>query len=422
MTTRTPFVSVIVPTSNRPELLRYCLESLALQTFSDFEVIVSDNHTGKPCKEVFDQFADGRFRYVTPPSPLAMHDNWEFASGFVTGEYVAVLIDKTVLRPSALEVMHAILERKSAEIVSWWNEGYVLVDEDRCYDKGIYAPGFEPCDPYYFDPKKELVRRFSLDVRRGREGVHYHWGKICFGAYHQNLIRRIKEAIGRLFYPFSPDYTSMLAALAYAESAVDAGQPLLLSFNTKISTGRLAQEQDEYAFSFVKSVDPSLRVLDTLPLKGLYASSHNVVATDYVFMKEKVGEPMLDLMLNTRNLILRAREDLDERTIWQDESRKTEQYDIWEKYFGKLSLQERIYIYLQLCRKRLPRLSIVRDLLKTLLKTMLGVSPRLREMVTASYYHHHISGPVIKVKTFDSIIEAAKYADDYYKGLCPREQ
>lgn len=415
MATRTPFVSVVVPTRNRPELLRYCLESLALQTFSDFEVIVSDNHTGNPCKHVFDQFADKRFKYVTPESPLAMHDNWEFACSFAAGEYVAVLIDKTVLYPSALQVMCATLERKPAEIVSWWNEGYNPIDEDHGYDKGTYAPRCEPCDPYYFDPKKELARRFSLDVRRGTEGVHYYWGKICFGAYHQNLIRRIKAATGRLFCPLCPDYTSMLAALAYTKSAADVGQPLLISFQTRISNGRLSEEQDGYALSVIRSVDPSLQILDTMPLKGLYTSSHNLVARDYAFMKEKVGEPMRDLMLNTRNLTLRAREDLDRRTIWQDESRKTEQYNIWKTCFEELPLQERIYIYLQLGKKRLPRVSIAIDLLKT----MLGLSPRLRETVTA-YYHRHISGPVIKVRVFDSIIEAAKYADDYYKGLRSR--
>lgn len=413
MAKRTPFVSIVVPTRNRPDLLRYCLESLVLQTFSDFEVIVSDNHTGKPCKDVFDQFADGRFKYVTPPSPLAMHDNWEFACSFATGEYVAVLIDKTILRLSALQVMCATMERNPAEIVSWWNEGYVPVDEDRGYDKGRYLPSFKPRAPYYFDPKEELARRFSLDVRRGTEVVHYYWGKICFGAYHQNLICQIKEAVGRLFYPFCPDYTSMLAALACTKSAVDVGQPLLISFETRISNGKLFDQQDDYALGFIKSVDPSLQVLDAMPLKRLYTSSHNIVATDYILMKEKVGEPMRNLTLNRRNLILRAKEDLGRRTIWQDKSRKIEQYDIWNRYFSELPHQDRIYIYLQLGKARL--LS-AKAILNSFVKTKLGVYPGLRQAINTCYRWR--TGHGIQAETFSSVIEAAKYADNYYKNSC----
>jgi len=37
-----PKISVVIPTYNRPECLRAALETLALQTFKDFEVIISD--------------------------------------------------------------------------------------------------------------------------------------------------------------------------------------------------------------------------------------------------------------------------------------------------------------------------------------------------------------------------------------------
>lgn len=41
-----PFVSVVVPTRNRPEFLRYCLESLTLQTFN--ESALTENVTRWP--------------------------------------------------------------------------------------------------------------------------------------------------------------------------------------------------------------------------------------------------------------------------------------------------------------------------------------------------------------------------------------
>lgn len=410
-----------MPTRNRPDLLRYCLESLLSQTFGDFEVIVSDNHTGKPCTDVFDRFADHRFRYVTPPSPLPMHDSWEFACSFATGEYVAVLIDKTILRPSALQIMHTVLKRKPAEIVSWWNEDYVLVDERLSHNKGRYVQfRQEPCAPYYFDSRKELERRFSMNVKRGTEGVHYYWGKICFGAYHKNLIRRIRESTGRLFHPACPDYTSMVAALAYANSAVDVGQPLLISFITGISTGRQTDEQDEYAFNWVKTYDPSLQTLERLPVKGLYTSLHNLVAADYLFVKERVGAPMRNLILNKINLILRAKEDLDQRK-WQNELRRREQYDLWSKSFLDLSYPERVYFHFQ------KQKTMIRNMKRMALMYMNGFVerrmkwfkslPRLRaEMIP--FYRWRLAYST-ETTIFENILEAAKYGDTYYRKVIP---
>jgi len=418
MTDEAPFVTVVVPTRDRPDLVRYCLESLALQTLRDFEVIVSDNYIEKPCKTVFDEFSDERFRYVRPPAPLAMHDNWEFACNLARGRYVAVLIDKTVLRPSALHVMHAALKMKPAEIVSWWNEAFVPFDEIVGYGAGRYFQSTDrPRAPYYFDPKKELIRRFSLDVRRGTEGVHYYWGKICFGAYHQDLISRIKQSTGRLFYPITPDYTSMVAALAYAKSALDIGQPLLISLQIKGSTGRSVAERDDYALAFIKNIDPSLQLMNAMPIRGLYASHHNLVATDYVLMQRRIGEPMRNLKLNMQNLIRRTKEDLDLRTTWHDSSTKREQYEIWSRHRSKLLLPSRLRYRGFVSRTRLARSgrrcsyctkSFVR-------KHMTLVLPLYKRTRSAVMPHRRNSA---RTKTLDSVIEATIYADKCY-GTTP---
>jgi hypothetical protein len=399
--------------------VRYCLESLALQTFKDFEVIVSDNYVEKPCKSVFDEFSDERIRYVRPPSPLAMHDNWEFACNLARGRYVAVLIDKTVLRPSALHVMHAALKMKTAEIVSWWNEAYVPFDEIVGYGAGRYFQSADrPRAPYYFDPKKELIRRFSLDVRRGTEGVHYYWGKICFGAYHQDLIRRIKRATGRLFYPICPDYTSMLAALAYAKNALDLGQPMLISLHIRGSNGRMFAERDDYALAWIKNLDPSLQLLSAMPLKGLYTSIHNVVATDYVLMQQRIGEPMRHLSLNMQNLLRRAKEDLDLRTGWQDPSRRRDQYEIWNRCYSCLPIPSRARFRLYVCRSRLS--VFVREILRcgrlVVQRCLRAVPPFLGIARSIVLRFRHASAEAPGIKTFDDIVEAARYGDEYHEN------
>jgi len=406
-----PFVSVVVPTRNRPELLRYCLESLTLQTFNDFEVIVSDNHTGQPARAVFDQWADGRFKYVTPPEPLAMHDNWEFAASHATGEYVAVLIDKTILRPSALQVMDQTLKTHPAEIVSWWAEAYVPQDEQRSYGPGLfYACQTRPCPAAYFDPKVELARRFRLDVRLGMEGIHYFRGKICFGAYQASLVRRVKERLARIFHPIAPDYTSMVAALAYARSAVDVGEPLLIQFITRLSNGFNVATRPELALRFLNETDPSGHLLQTLPLKGLYSSHHNLVASDYARMQGFIGDSALNLRPSRPNLVLRISEDL-KQVMWRDGRERAAHYALYAEGVHELSTLERTLVYparflhAVKCLFRRDNLSQAARALR-----LQRIMPaRLRSAVSAMIYRG--SG---ESGSYETIVAAARVADRHY--------
>ena len=46
-----PFLSFVLPTRDRPQLLEKCLHYLKSQLSDDFEVIISDNSIIKPCKD-----------------------------------------------------------------------------------------------------------------------------------------------------------------------------------------------------------------------------------------------------------------------------------------------------------------------------------------------------------------------------------
>lgn len=57
-TAKDPAVSVVIPTYNRSEQLRRCLESLVTQTFRDFEVLVCDDGSTDSTREVASEFRD----------------------------------------------------------------------------------------------------------------------------------------------------------------------------------------------------------------------------------------------------------------------------------------------------------------------------------------------------------------------------
>src|SRR5262249_1289089 len=157
---------------------------------------------------------------------LAMHENFERACDEAAGEHVAVVIDKTVLHPSALELANGALEHEPADIVTWWNEGYDPIDETRELSKGLFRPAAVTLKPHPYDAGAELEQRFSNATRRRIDPVHYVRGKIVFGSYSRALLDRIRAETGRVFYPLAPDYTAMVPACALSEGALDLGRPL----------------------------------------------------------------------------------------------------------------------------------------------------------------------------------------------------
>lgn len=54
-----PFISVIIPTYNRADLLKQALDSLATQTFRDFETIVVDDGSRDHTSEVIPAHSTG---------------------------------------------------------------------------------------------------------------------------------------------------------------------------------------------------------------------------------------------------------------------------------------------------------------------------------------------------------------------------
>ena len=61
-----PKVSIIVPVYNVEQYLRQCLDSILVQTFTDWECILVDDGSTDCSKDICDEFAnkDSRFRVV----------------------------------------------------------------------------------------------------------------------------------------------------------------------------------------------------------------------------------------------------------------------------------------------------------------------------------------------------------------------
>jgi hypothetical protein len=103
-----PAVSICIPAHSRPEFLRQAIDSVLRQTFSDLELIVSDD--AGDAEDVVRSFDDVRVRYSAAPRDRGMARNWEAALALSRGKYVGLLMDDDRLLPSCVATLHSVLE------------------------------------------------------------------------------------------------------------------------------------------------------------------------------------------------------------------------------------------------------------------------------------------------------------------------
>jgi len=120
MSVTRPAVSVIIPVYNVEKYLRRCLESVAAQTFADFEAICINDGSPDGCGEILAAFAarDARFRVVTKSNAgvsAARNDGLKIARG----EYVMFLDADDFIHPQLLEITQKLASGCNADLVSF---------------------------------------------------------------------------------------------------------------------------------------------------------------------------------------------------------------------------------------------------------------------------------------------------------------
>lgn len=98
-------VSICLTTFNRAPVLPATLDSLLAQTFTDFELIVSDDCSTDGTEAICRAYEarDSRIRYVRNDRNLRMPGNLNAAVSRASGRYIANLHDGDVYRPDLIE-------------------------------------------------------------------------------------------------------------------------------------------------------------------------------------------------------------------------------------------------------------------------------------------------------------------------------
>ncbi len=111
-----PTVSVIIPTYNRPDLVKKAIQSVLNQTYHDFEIIVVDDGIKKRAEEAVKSFSNQQIRYIKHPQNrggAAARNTGIRASG---GRFIAFLDDDDEWLPEKLEIQMKEFANTPAEV------------------------------------------------------------------------------------------------------------------------------------------------------------------------------------------------------------------------------------------------------------------------------------------------------------------
>ena len=156
-----------------------------------------------------------------------------------------------------------------------------------------------------------------------------------FGAYRRQLVQRIVSRYGALFHNINPDYTSMMLGLTEAEGAIELALSCVVSINTDISNGVLADTSDTAALGFLTSLAGGAEhILPNMLVPGLYASVNNLVAHDVLALKRTFG---LEFEFNIVNWLVYCSEDIYRRgRRWSDARVEAEQKGLLRAFLESL--------------------------------------------------------------------------------------
>lgn len=122
-----PFISIIVPTYNRADLIAKTLKSLQLLDYDNYEIIVVDDGSTDNTEEVIKTVADHRTRYVKKSNAERAAAR-NFGAAMAKGEYVNFFDSDDLAFTNHLSVSAQMIKKNNHP--EWFHLGYSWAEPD----------------------------------------------------------------------------------------------------------------------------------------------------------------------------------------------------------------------------------------------------------------------------------------------------
>lgn len=251
-------LSVLLPTRNRLDLLKLAIESVRMQDYSDWEIIVSDNASDDDIGAYIKSLEDPRIHCRRFEQLVPVTDNWNAALELATGEYVIMLGDDDALVPCGLSQVRALAQSQPDAIYAQAMQ-YAYPDVIPEHPQPFLQTGIN----VFLEGRKEafdLARAEALELVRAAMGFRILYG---FNMQHFAVSRRLVEKLrdkGPFFQSPYPDYYAANAVLLAAETLRVSPRPFaLIGISPKSFGFYYFNKREDDGVAFLKNLaDPDI--------------------------------------------------------------------------------------------------------------------------------------------------------------------
>lgn len=178
-------ISIIVPIYNVYPYLQFCLESIANQTYLNFEVLLINDGSRDNSKDICLKFVkkDTRFKYIEQKNAgLSASRN----TGIINskGEFITFIDGDDFIDPNYLEELYYATLKTDSEIVIG---NYKEFNEE---DNNYYIHVFDYREEYY--NQKELLKKRGVEFETS-------WGILFHKRLFENILFPVDKCIGDSF-------------------------------------------------------------------------------------------------------------------------------------------------------------------------------------------------------------------------------
>lgn len=165
-------ISICIPAYKNATYLKRLLESICIQKFTDFEVIVSDDSNNGEVKELTDQYANQfALNYVNNQPALGSPANWNNAIKLAKGEWIKMMHDDDWFADeyALKKFAEAAATHKADFIFSGFCEINSNGTKQDCYCIGNLEKKMLNTSPYYLFKKNFIGHPSTTLIKKDNE-------------------------------------------------------------------------------------------------------------------------------------------------------------------------------------------------------------------------------------------------------------
>jgi glycosyltransferase involved in cell wall biosynthesis len=135
-----PLVSICIPSYNSGEFIQQTLNSVLAQTYTNIEVIVTDDVSSDNTVQIAKAIKDPRLKVFVNDKNLGVVENWNRSIELATGEYIKIMGADDLLDPTCIEEQVAVFLNTKEPVALVSSYKYVINHKNKVV---IYKKGFK---------------------------------------------------------------------------------------------------------------------------------------------------------------------------------------------------------------------------------------------------------------------------------------